>query len=45
VHQPLLQQAVRERLAGIEVRLLSHAPALGAVHLAAALPRPELEIM
>jgi glucosamine kinase len=43
VHQPLLQRAVRERLAGTEVRVLAHAPAIGAVRLAAALPRPELE--
>jgi glucosamine kinase len=45
VHQPLLQQAVRDRLAGIEVRVLTHAPALGAVRLAAALPRPEMETL
>jgi glucosamine kinase len=43
VHQPLLQRAVRERLAGTEVRVLTHAPAVGAVRLAAALPRPEME--
>jgi N-acetylglucosamine kinase-like BadF-type ATPase len=43
VHQPLLQRAVRERLAGAEVRVLTHAPAVGAVRLAAALPRPEME--
>jgi glucosamine kinase len=45
VHQSLMQQAVRERLAGTEVRLLTHAPALGAVRLAAALPRPEMEML
>ena len=43
VHQPLLQQAVRERLTGTEVRVLTHDPAIGAVRLAAALARPELE--
>ena len=43
VHQPLLQRAVRERLAGTEVRVLTEAPATGAVRLAAALARPELE--
>jgi N-acetylglucosamine kinase-like BadF-type ATPase len=43
VHQPQLQQAVRERLAGVEVRVLTHAPAVGAVRLAAALPHPEME--
>jgi glucosamine kinase len=37
VHQPLLQQAVRDRLPGTEVRILAHAPAIGAVRLAAAL--------
>jgi glucosamine kinase len=37
VHQPLLQQAVRDRLPGTEVRILAHAPAVGAVRLAAAL--------
>jgi glucosamine kinase len=45
VHQPRLQRAVRERLGGTEVRLLTHAPAVGAVRLAAALPRPEMEIL
>ena len=45
VHQPLLQRAVRERLAGVDVRLLTHAPAVGAVRLAAALARPEMEIL
>jgi glucosamine kinase len=45
VHQPLLQRAVCERLAGTEVRVLTHAPAVGAVRLAAALPRPEMEIL
>jgi N-acetylglucosamine kinase-like BadF-type ATPase len=45
VHQPLLQRAVRERLAGRDVRVLSHAPAVGAVRLAAALPRPEMETL
>lgn len=43
LHQPLLQRAVCERLAGIEVRILAHAPAVGAVRLAAALTRPEME--
>jgi N-acetylglucosamine kinase-like BadF-type ATPase len=43
VHQSLLQQAVRERLAGTEVRVLTHAPAAGAVRLAAALARHEME--
>jgi glucosamine kinase len=37
VHQTLLQQAVRDRLPGTEVRILAHAPAIGAVRLAAAL--------
>jgi glucosamine kinase len=45
VHEPLLQGAVRERLAGIELRVLTHAPATGAVRLAAALPRPEMEAL
>jgi N-acetylglucosamine kinase-like BadF-type ATPase len=45
VHQPMLQRAVRERLAGVDVRLLTHAPAVGAVRLAAALPRPEMETL
>ncbi|TQM45596.1 N-acetylglucosamine kinase [Pseudonocardia cypriaca] len=45
VHQPLLQRAVRERLTGVDVRLLTHAPAVGAVRLAAAIPRPEMEIL
>jgi glucosamine kinase len=45
VHQPLLQEAIRERLAGTEVRVLAHAPALGAVRLAASLPRPEMEML
>jgi len=42
VHQPLLQRAVRERLGGIELRLLTHAPAVGAVRLATALPEMEI---
>jgi hypothetical protein len=45
VHQPLLQDAVRERLPGTEVLVLSAAPVAGAVRLAAALPRPEMEIL
>jgi glucosamine kinase len=45
VHQPLLQQAVRDRLPGTEVRILAHAPAIGAVRLAAALLRPEMETL
>jgi glucosamine kinase len=45
VHQPLLQRAVRERLGRAEMRLLTHAPAVGAVRIAAALPRPEMEIL
>ena len=45
VHQPLLQTAVRERLAGTEVRVLTAAPVTGAVRLATALPRPEMEIL
>ncbi|MHA6625289.1 N-acetylglucosamine kinase [Pseudonocardia sichuanensis] len=45
VHEPLLQDAVRERLAGTEVRVLAAAPATGAVRLARSLPRPELEII
>lgn len=43
VHQPLLQHAVRERLGDTEVRVLTDAPAAGAVRLAAAIARPELE--
>ncbi|OZM76034.1 N-acetylglucosamine kinase [Pseudonocardia sp. MH-G8] len=43
VHEPLVQDAVRERLAGTEVRALAEPPAAGAVRLAAALPRPDLE--
>jgi len=43
VHEPLLQDAVRARLAGTEVRVLTDAPAIGAVRLAAALPRPAME--
>jgi glucosamine kinase len=43
VHEPLLQDAVRARLAGTEVRVLTDAPATGAVRIAAALPRPEME--
>jgi N-acetylglucosamine kinase-like BadF-type ATPase len=43
VHQPMLQQAVRERLPGTDVRVLTHAPAVGAVRLAAALTRAEME--
>jgi glucosamine kinase len=43
VHEPLVQHAVRERLAGTEVRVLPDSPATGAVRLAAALPRPDLE--
>jgi hypothetical protein len=42
VHQPLLQRAVRERLGGTEMRLLTHAPAVGAVRLATALPEMEI---
>jgi len=45
VHEPLLQDALRERLAGTEVRILTAAPATGAVRLAGTLPRPELEIL
>ncbi len=45
VHQPLLQRAVRARLGDTEMRLLTHAPALGAVRLAAALPRPAMETL
>jgi hypothetical protein len=41
----LVRQAVRDRLAGTEVRVLAHAPAVGAVRLAAALPRPEMETL
>jgi N-acetylglucosamine kinase-like BadF-type ATPase len=41
VHQPLLQRAVRERLGGTEMRLLTHAPAIGAVRLATVLPEME----
>jgi glucosamine kinase len=41
VHQPLLQRQVRERLPGVEVRVLTDAPVMGALRLAAALgPRP-----
>ncbi len=40
VHEPLVRQAVRDRLAGTEMRVLTHAPAVGAVRLAAALRRP-----
>jgi glucosamine kinase len=40
VHQPLLQRAVRERL-GTEMRLLTHAPAVGAVRLATAFTEME----
>jgi glucosamine kinase len=45
VHEPLLQAAVRERLAGTDVRVLTAAPATGAVRLAGTLPRPALEIL
>jgi N-acetylglucosamine kinase-like BadF-type ATPase len=45
VHQPLVQQAVRTRLAGAEVHLLTHPPAVGALRLAAALPRPAMETL
>jgi N-acetylglucosamine kinase-like BadF-type ATPase len=45
LHQPLLQDAVRERLAGTEVRVLAAAPVTGAVRLAAALTRPEMETL
>jgi N-acetylglucosamine kinase-like BadF-type ATPase len=45
VHEPLVRQAVRDRLAGTEMRVLTHAPAVGAVRLAAALPRPEMETL
>jgi glucosamine kinase len=37
VHQPALQQAVRERLPGVEVHVLTHEPVTGAVRLATAL--------
>jgi glucosamine kinase len=40
VHQPSLQRAVRERLPDTEVRVLTDAPVLGAVRLAAALTVP-----
>jgi glucosamine kinase len=42
VHQPLLQRAVRERLGGTEMWLLTHAPAVGAVRLATVLPEMEI---
>jgi glucosamine kinase len=42
VHQPLLQRAVRERLGRTEMRLLTHAPAVGAVRIATALPAMEI---
>jgi glucosamine kinase len=45
VHQPALQRAVRERLPGTEVRVLTDAPAIGAVRLAAALAHPEMETL
>jgi N-acetylglucosamine kinase-like BadF-type ATPase len=45
VHQPALQRAVRERLPGTEVRVLTDAPAIGAVRLAAALADPEMETL
>jgi hypothetical protein len=45
VHEPLVRQAVRDRLAGTEMRVLTHPPAIGAVRLAAALPRPEMETL
>ena len=45
VHEPLVRQAVRDRLAGTEMRVLTHPPAVGAVRLAAALPRPEMETL
>lgn len=37
LHQPLVQEAVRNRLAHVEVRVLSEAPVTGAVRLAATL--------
>ncbi|GAA0941081.1 N-acetylglucosamine kinase [Pseudonocardia zijingensis] len=43
VHQPLLQQAVRDRLGDVDVHLLTHAPAVGALRLAAALEPEMLE--
>jgi N-acetylglucosamine kinase-like BadF-type ATPase len=44
VHQPALQQAVRERLPGVEMHVLTQEPVAGAVRLAAALvARPEQE--
>jgi N-acetylglucosamine kinase-like BadF-type ATPase len=44
VHQPALQQAVRGRLPGVEVHVLTAEPVTGAVRLAAALvARPEQE--
>jgi N-acetylglucosamine kinase-like BadF-type ATPase len=42
VHQPLLQRAVRERLGRTEMRLLAHAPAVGAVRIATALAAMEI---
>jgi N-acetylglucosamine kinase-like BadF-type ATPase len=45
VHQPLLQRAIRDRLAGTEVQVLAHAPAIGAVRLAEALVRPDMETL
>jgi glucosamine kinase len=43
VHQPLLQQAVRDRLSHVEVRVLTEAPVAGALRLATTLgtARPE----
>jgi glucosamine kinase len=43
VHQPALQQAVRERLPGVEVHVLAQEPVIGAVRLAAALADPHRE--
>jgi glucosamine kinase len=44
VHQPALQEAVRERLPGVEVHVLTQEPVTGAVRLAAALvSHPEQE--
>ncbi|WP_219415213.1 N-acetylglucosamine kinase [Pseudonocardia nigra] len=40
VHEPLLQRAIRERLPGTEVRVLTDAPVTGAVRLAAATRPP-----
>lgn len=45
LHQPLLQQAVRDRLPGARVHILTEPPVRGAVRLAEALltPNPSLE--